>query len=82
MGEDFGRIMTWPFSDYFFPEEDTSDTSSGGGGIDTSKASSSVSESEKKAKAVRNALYKTAGGSSGEALLSSQTQRRATLLGN
>lgn len=79
MGEDFGKIMTWPFSDYFFPEEDTSGD---GGGTDTSKAESSVSESEKKAKAVRTALYQTSGGSSGAGLLSSQSQKRDTLLGN
>jgi len=81
MGEDFGRIMTWPFDDYFFPEEEES---SGGGGtaVDTSTAEASVATEEKKAKAVRSALYKTAGGSAGAELLSGDVKKRDTLLGN
>jgi len=80
MGEDFGRVMTWPFSDYFFPEEE--ETSGGGGGTDTSEAESSVATEAKKAKAVRSALYKTGGGSSGAELLSGDVKKRDTLLGN
>ncbi len=56
-----------------------------GGGdeeVDTSGAETTVNEDEKKAKAIRTALYQTSGGSSGAGLLSSQTQKRDTLLGN
>ncbi|MFA5116372.1 MAG: hypothetical protein WC486_03730 [Candidatus Omnitrophota bacterium] len=58
----------------------------GGGDEDVesnvSGAETAVEEDKKKAKAIRTALYQTSGGSSGAGLLSSQTQKRDTLLGN
>lgn len=50
--------------------------------VDTSSADATVDEDEKKAKAIRSALYETAGGSSGQELTAGQTQKRDTLFGN
>lgn len=49
---------------------------------DTSAASGGLEDEAKKAKALRSALYATAGGSAGQELMTGQTQRRNTLLGN
>ena len=54
----------------------------GGKEVDASSSEAAVTEDEKKAKAIRSALYATSGGSSGEELLSGQVKKRDTLLGN
>jgi len=50
--------------------------------VDTSAAETEVAEDEKKAKAIRSALYATEGGSAGQELMSGEVQRRETLFGN
>ena len=54
----------------------------GGGGVDTSSSETAVDEDEKKAKAIRSALYKTAGGSAGQELSGEEVKKRETLFGN
>jgi len=48
----------------------------------TTEAEESVSSDESKAKALRSALYATAGGSAGQELSLGQVSRRETLYGN